>query len=250
MEKEKSYNLAGRRVFIGLPAYDFKVSLKLAVSLAKFVKLTAEHGISVHIGSVCGCSVVSRARNLLVKDFLDTDCTDLFFIDADINFEPEDVLRLLALSDSPKKGIVAGVPRTRDTSCVYITTMYRDENGDITMNGLGMVKATRVATAFMCIRREVLETLVNTHPEWSYYDNRTDRTLNAVFDFKVTEEGYMGEDFLFCDRAREAGYEVWIDPTIKLGHMGVQEYLGDFGNDILYPMISPVPTAVPFPKVA
>jgi hypothetical protein len=60
-----------------------------------------------------------------------------------------------------------------------------------------------------------------------------------VFDFKVTREGYIGEDFLFCDRAREAGYEVWVDPSITLGHMGVQEYVGNFGKDILYPMIVP-----------
>ncbi len=50
----------------------------------------------------------------------------------------------------------------------------------------------------------------------------------------------MGEDYLFCDRARAIGYEVWIDPTIKLGHMGVQEYEGDFGRDVLYPMVNPI----------
>jgi hypothetical protein len=44
---------------------------------------------------------------------------------------------------------------------------------------------------------------------------------------------------LFCDRAREIGHEVWIDPTISLGHMGVQEYEGNFGEDILYPMLVP-----------
>jgi hypothetical protein len=44
---------------------------------------------------------------------------------------------------------------------------------------------------------------------------------------------------LFCDRAREHGFEVWIDPTIKLGHMGVQEFEGNFGADVLYPMIAP-----------
>jgi GT2 family glycosyltransferase len=45
----------------------------------------------------------------------------------------------------------------------------------------------------------------------------------------------IGEDFLFCDRAREAGFEVWVDPTIKLGHMGVIEHKSDFGEDVLYP---------------
>lgn len=239
MQNEQSYNLAGRKLFLALPAYDFKVSLKLAVSLAKLAQQLPQHGIDMTIGSVCGCSVVSRARNLLVRDFLDSDCTDLMFIDADINFEPDDVLRLMAWASDPKKGIVGGVPRTRKANKVYIAQLDQDEEG-VTMNRMGLVRAKRIATAFMMIRREVFERLVNENPQWNYYDHTADKQLNAVFDFLVTDEGYMGEDYLFCDRAREIGYEVWVDPTIKLGHMGVQEYEGDFGADILYPMINPI----------
>jgi hypothetical protein len=239
VEQEQGYSLAGRSVFIALPAYDFKVSLKLAISLARFAQSAPQHGIDIQIGSICGCSVVSRARNLLVKDFLESSCTDLLFIDSDINFEPDDILRLLSWSEDPKKGIVAGVPRTRSEHKTYIANLDYDDGHELTMNSMGLVRATHVATAFMMVRREVFETLVEAHKEWEYYDTRTDRVLNAVFDFKVTEAGYMGEDFLFCDRAREHGYEVWIDPTIKLGHMGVQEYVGDYGKDILYPMIVP-----------
>ena len=224
---------------MALPAYDFKVSLKLAVSLARLAQAAPQHGIDIQIGSVCGCSVVSRARNLLAKDFLESNCTDLIFIDSDINFEPEDVLRLMAWTSEPKKGIVAGVPRVRGEERVYITLLDYDENNELTMNGMGLVRAKRVATAFMMVRRDVFETLVEAHPEWTYHDKKTDRMLPALFDFKLTEEGYMGEDFLFCDRTREVGFEVWVDPTIKLGHMGVQEYLGDFGNDVLYPMVVP-----------
>jgi len=224
---------------VALPAYDFKVSLKLAVSLARLAQQLPQHGVDLSIGSICGCSVVSRARNLLVKDFLESNCTDLMFIDADINFEPEDVLRLMAWASDPKKGIVGGVPRTRKTNKVYIAQLDQDEEG-LTMNKMGLVRAKRIATAFMLVRREVFERLVNENPQWNYYDHSSDRQLNAVFDFLVTEEGYMGEDYLFCDRARAIGYEVWIDPTIKLGHMGVQEYEGDFGHDVLYPMINPI----------
>ena len=239
MEASKAYNLAGRKLFIALPAYDFKVSLKLAISLARLAQLAPQHGIDIQIGSICGCSVVSRARNLLAKDLLDSDCTDLLFIDSDINFSPDDVFRLLAWGSDPKKGVVAGVPRIRDTKPIYIMDLDYDENNELTMNGMGLVRAKRVATAFMLVRRDVFETLVKEHPEWQYFDTRSNRTLSAVFDFKVTPEGYMGEDFLFCDRVREHGFEVWVDPTIKLGHMGVQEYQGDFGRDILYPMIVP-----------
>lgn len=239
MQANKAYDLAGRKLFVALPAYDFKVSLKLAISLARLAQIAPQHGIDIQIGSICGCSVVSRARNLLAKDLLESECTDLLFIDSDINFHPDDVLRLLAWASDPKKGIVAGVPRVRDTRPVYIMDLDYDENNELTMNGMGLVRAKRVATAFMLVRRSVFEKLVAAHPEWEYFDSRSNRTLSAIFDFKVTPEGYMGEDFLFCDRAREQGFEVWVDPTIKLGHMGVQEYQGDFGKDILYPMIVP-----------
>lgn len=240
MRNQESVNLAGRSVFIALPAYDFKVSLKLAISLARFAQMAPQHGIEIQIGSICGCSVVSRARNLLAQDMLESDCTDLLFIDSDINFEPEDVLRLMAWGADPKKGIVAGVPRTRSESKVYIATLDHDgDTNDLTMNGMGLVRAKRVATAFMLVRREVFEVLAREHPEWQYYDKKTDRQLTAMFDFKLTEEGYMGEDFLFCDRAREHGFEVWVDPSISLGHMGVQEYMGNFGEDVLYPMVVP-----------
>jgi hypothetical protein len=239
MQNEKGYDLAGRSLFIALPAYDFKVSLKLAISLAQFAQQAQQHGVDIQIGSICGCSVVSRARNLLAQDLLDSDCTDLMFIDSDINFEAADVFRLMAWTSDPKKGIVAGVPRTRSTTKTYIGTLDHDENGELTMNGMGLVRAKRVATAFMMVRRDVFETLDAAHPEWRYYDERSGRTVPCVFDFMKTDEGYIGEDYLFCDRARAEGFEVWIDPTIKLGHMGVQEYEGEFGKDVLYPMLVP-----------
>lgn len=239
MQQQKSYDLTGKSVFIALPAYDFKVSLKLAISLARFTQVASQHGIAVQIGSICGCSVVSRARNLLAKDLLESNCDYLLFIDSDINFEPEHILRLMAWGEDPKKGIVAAVPRTRSEEKVYIADLDYDDNGELTMNGMGLVRARRVATAFMLIRREVLVTMEAANPDWVYYDKKTDRMVPCIFDFKLTEEGYIGEDFLFCDRARELGFEVWVDPSITLGHMGVQEYVGNFGNDILYPMIVP-----------
>lgn len=239
MEVAKGFDLAGKSVFIALPAYDFKVSLKLAVSLARFAQATSKHGIDLQLGSICGCSVVSRARNLLAQDMLESTCDYLLFIDSDINFEPEDILRLMAWAQDPKKGIVAAVPRTRSETKTYIATLDHDENNDLTMNGMGLVRAKRVATAFMLVRREVFTSMVEAHPDWKYLDARSGRTIPCLFDFQLTDEGYMGEDFLFCDRARALGFEVWVDPSISLGHMGVQEYVGSYGTDVLYPMIVP-----------
>jgi hypothetical protein len=109
------------------------------------------------------------------------------------------------------------------------------------MNYMGLVKAKRVATAFMIIRREVFEKLRDAHPEWLYHDEKKvgDEVI-AFFDFALKDGQYIGEDFLFCDRARELGYEVWVDPTIKLGHMGMEEFAGAFGEDYLYPLMKSI----------
>lgn len=238
MQNQKGYTLAGRKLFFGIPAYDHKVSLKQAISLMRFAQQAPAHGVDITIGSICGCSVVSRARNLIVQDFLESDATDLMFIDADINFDPQDIFRLMAWASEPNVGIAAGIPCARKTEKTYIVTLD-EENGKMTMNGMGLVRAKRVATAFMMVKRQVIVDLVEKNPQWRYWDERRDRNLTAIFDFMVKDNSYVGEDYLFCDRAREIGYEVWVDPTIKLGHMGVQEYEGDFGKEAFYPRVVP-----------
>ena len=245
LKTEASFNLVGRRIMIGLPAYDFKVSIKLAIALASFCVEAPKHGVAIQICNISGCSVVSRVRNLIAKDFLESDCTDLMFIDSDINFNAEDIFRLMAWNTDPKKGIVGGVPVARKKGSVYISTLEQDSDGGIYMNAYGLVKAKRIATAFMLIRREVFETLRDNHPEWQYHDDRVEngnpnKTCYSFFDFQSKPDGYVGEDYTFCDRAVSHGYEVWIDPTIKLGHMGITEFEGSFGEEFLYPLIRSV----------
>jgi len=235
--EQKGFDLAGKKLMIGLPAYDHKVGVKMAISLMKLGQMVMEHGINIQVNSVCGCSVVSRARNVIADQFLKSDCDHLLFIDADMTFNPEDVLRLLAWNQN--KGIVAGAYEARKEGKIYILTLD-SKNNDVVMDNMGLVKAKRVATGFMMIQRQVFTKLAKLHPEWLHKDNADPKeTLYAFFDFLCTPEGYVGEDFLFCQRATDAGFEVWIDPTIKLGHMGVHEYISDFGNDMLYSMLKP-----------
>jgi hypothetical protein len=243
VQNQKGFDLAGKKVMIGLPAYDHKVGLKMAVSLMQLAQKVLEHGIHIQVSSICGCSVVSRARNLIAYEFLQSDCDHLMFIDSDMTFSPDSVIRLLAWNQS--KAIVGGAYQARKEGKVYILSLDGGEGvngteGTVSMDQMGNVKAHRIATGFMMIQRKVFEQMRDAHPEWAHKDTNSDKILHAYFDFKTTPQGYIGEDFLFCDRARELGFDIWIDPTIKLGHMGVHEYLSDFGNDILYPMLTPV----------
>jgi hypothetical protein len=154
----------------------------------------------------------------------------------------DDIFRLLAFNGT--RPIVAGVGCARKKEKVYFSMLDHDEDGNVLMDSMGLVRAKRVGTGFMMIQRQVFETLRDQHPEWKYYDQNHDCDMYTYFDFLLSqEEGYMGEDFVFCERARQAGFTVWIDPTIKLGHMGIHEFEGAFGEDYLYPRLRPVDAA-------
>lgn len=239
MQIEQSYDLTGKKIFIGLPAYDFKIGVKLAMSLAEFCVKAQSHGVNVQMANISGCSVVSRARNSIVKLFLESDCDHLLMVDADMVINADDIFRLLAFNQT--RPIVAGVGVARKKEKVYFSCLDQDADGNVLMDPMGLVKATRVGTGFIMIQRQVFETLKEKHPEWEYFDHNHNCNMVAFFDFKLSqEEGYMGEDFVFCERAREEGFTVWIDPTIKLGHMGLHEFEGSFGEDFLYPRLRPV----------
>jgi hypothetical protein len=238
MQNEASYNLVGKKLFIGLPAYDFKVSVKMAISLAEFCVKAQQHGVSIQISNVSGCSVVSRVRNIIVNEFLESQAEHLLMIDSDMTFNADDVFRMLAWNKT--KPIVAGVGVARKKEKVYFSSLDQDEDNNIIMDRMGLVKVKRVGTGFIMIQRNVFEVMRDAHPEWKYMDQNTGKMLQSFFDFKSTPDGYVGEDYVFCDRAHEHGFTAWVDPTIKLGHMGVMEYEGSFGEDFLYPLLKPI----------
>ena len=111
MQNEAAYDLAGRKLFIGLPAYDFKVGVKLAISLAEFCVKAQQHGVQIQISNVSGCSVVSRVRNIIADQFLESGCDHLMMIDSDMCFNADDIFRLMAWNTT--KPIVAGIGAAR-----------------------------------------------------------------------------------------------------------------------------------------
>jgi hypothetical protein len=206
--------------------------------LAEFALKAQQHGVQVQISNVSGCSVVSRVRNLIADQFLESDADHLFMVDSDMSFNPDDIIRLLAWSQT--KPVVAGIGVARKPEKVFFSMLDQDEDNNIFMDKMGLVKAKRVGTGFIMIQRQVFELLRDAHPEWAYMDQNSGKKLYSYFDFKCTPDGYIGEDYTFCDRVREHGFTVWIDPTIKLGHMGVHEFEGSFGEDYLYPKLKPL----------
>jgi hypothetical protein len=235
-DTEKSINLAGRKLMIAIPAYDGKLNIDSAFALSNLAVQVQSLGVKLYLTHLSGCSLITKARNCLVADFLASDADTLLFVDADVVINADAVLRLMALSMD--KDITAGIYPRRGMDRKFFLDYYLDEQGGLEFDANGLLRVKRIATGFMMIQRHVLETMRDKHPEWSYYNNVNERTDHAIFDLGIMDNEYYGEDYLFCDRAAKDGFTVYLDPSISLPHVGQEKFTRDFNEDVLQPLLA------------
>jgi hypothetical protein len=211
-------------------------------SLASTLLFLPEQGIRCSYQFVIGSSVISKARNELCAHFLMSDCTDLLFIDDDMQWSPNAVLRLLA-SDKP---LIGGVGRMRvqkpnSDPAVWCWRPFHDRDGRLHQDDMGAIEALGFGAAFMLINRRVLHELATVHPEWKrpgandWPQDLRDHYFEFFRQNHEGEEGETSEDYVFCDRWRRHGQSVWVDPTIQLGHVGSWTYQGSIEDAVLVP---------------
>ena len=231
-EKKRPIDLNGRKLMIAIPAYDGRVNIKTAIALAQLSSETAKLGVTLYISHVSGCSLITKARNALVADFLETDADTLLFVDSDVIITADAVLRLLAISKG--KDITAGVyPRRGADRMFFMDIHLTEDTNELVFDENGMLQIRRIGTGFMMIQRHVFETMIKNHPEWRYINDTKNRDEYALFDFGVYNGKYYGEDYLFCDRATAEGFTVFLDPSISLPHVGTQEFERNFEEEAL-----------------
>jgi hypothetical protein len=232
MADEKRVSLEGRKLFIGIPTYDGKLSIKLAYTIAQLMPKALSMGISVQLAHVSGCSIITMARNMLVDQFLKSDCTELLFIDSDVIATADDILRLMAQSGD--KDVTAGSYPRRAKDKKFFMDLYFDENNELVFDG-AMMQIQRVGTGFMLIRRHVIETIAEKSQKYLGQDG-IGQVAN-VFEFTMLDGKFVGEDYSFCDKARAEGFKVWLDVEISLPHVGQEEFTNDFYQEVLTPLL-------------
>lgn len=193
------------RLTVGVPCHGgwkAEMGVSLVMSLAQL-------GLPIHM-SVTRGPYVHDNRETIFSDAVKAGSTHLWFVDTDMVFLPDGIQKLLAL----KKPIVGGNYNTKSTPPVS-TVKLADADGKYRNVPPEEIprepfRCGAVATGFMLIDLEAVTSSTMKPP---------------YFDFARASDGSLvGEDVLFCQRAREAGLEVWCDPTIQLGHIGDQRY--------------------------
>lgn len=217
MAADKLIDLKGRSLMIGIPAYDGKIDINAALNLLQLASMAGPHGISLQVAQIAGSSILPRARNSLIARFIESDCTDFLFLDTDVTFKPEDILRLMAIATN--KDVVGGVyPKKNQETELAVDLLYSETGSPILDTEFNIYEALHVPTGFMLIRRHVIEKMMHAHPELMYAEQTDQLVCYALFDFQLKNQQYYGEDYIFCQRARALGFKVYVDPYISLGH--------------------------------
>lgn len=179
-------------VAIGCPSGDM-VHKSFAMSLASLTATCAKAGIQI-ILTDARSSIASHARSNCVIDALDHKVDYLLFLDSDMTFPRDTVSRLLA----HRKDIVGGTYRKRGPP--FETMGLPMGDGPIEVAS-GIVQMRRLPTGCMLIDMRVFAKLKKPY-------------FMMVSDLKAGIE--YGEDVVFCDRARNAGFTIWCDVDLSM----------------------------------
>lgn len=241
-----------RPMFI-TPCYGGNVTSTFATSLLALNNALWQVGMNGSIRLNSGDSLVTRARNIAVVQFLASpEFTHLFWIDADVGFEPEAVFRLLQAD----RDVVAGAypikrfnwptsipPNLSPAEYIHAHLAYpvnAAEGNDVmalNIDADGFLEVSEAPTGFMAIKREVILSMMERMPELKYTPdgppNNPHRDLYyRFFDVMVDPDTqrYLSEDYAFCRRWRDLGGKIYVDTTSKLSHQGAYTFEGDFAT--------------------
>jgi len=239
-----------KKVFVATPMYGGMCLGTYTQSLIMFLDVMRQKSIPCAISMLFNESLIQRARNSLVNEFLKTDCTHLLFIDADISFNANEIAAMfdadldVICGIYPKKeinwltvetAVKAGVKPTElqyHTGAWVINLVDYKNTVNVPVNE--PLEIWNGGTGMMLIKREVFEKLKETVP--SYINDvvatiDADKPRDRIYEFFATSiepetERLLSEDYHFCRIWRQAGGKIHAAPWVTLGHTGTYTFNG------------------------
>ncbi len=251
---------ANCRLMVATPIYDGAQGTYVRAALGLALAAQAE-GVPVRFEFILHEAQIHRARSLLVDLFVQSDCSHLLFVDADIDFAAADIFAMIAaMMARPDCAILgAAVPRrtvnwpqvaraaarglgkdnaadlARYAGDFALSFRHADERFALT----DLVELSQLGTGLMLIRRDVVETLGARHPELAFRTDARDRqgtgvgeSVHALFLPEIDPSSglMLSEDYAFCRRARDAGFRIWLAPWVRTTHSGPAIFRGSLAD--------------------
>jgi hypothetical protein len=228
MDDSQNTALAGKGVVLATPSRDGRAYFDYTVSAINTFRACDRAGVKCGILLEMNESLLPAGRNRLVAKFLQQDpaFTHLLFVDDDMSWQPESVLRLLAHGED----FVAGPYVRRDETPSPRWTCKLELEPEI--DGRGLTRAFGVGMGFTMISRVALEKMCRVFAHETYEDLSLPGKHHWLFDIEVRDGQINGEDYVFCRKYRETGGTIYVDTTIELGHIGRHEWKANLADGI------------------
>lgn len=241
------------KLFISTPCYDAMVSMQYTISLLNLSNLLNKNNIEFVIDFIGNESLIPRARNKSLNNFIKSNFTHILFIDADLEFSAEAVLDLLKFNKDvvscvyPKKGInfqklIYSIMNDKSNESLdsrgldFAYNILHDKNNKIIKNK-DFIKARHTSTGFMMIKREIINKLCNNNKDLLIKSDelsKKDEEYYGLFCCMIKNKQYLSEDYSFCERVHEVNGEVWINIKHNLTHYGKYGFKSDIKNRSSY----------------
>lgn len=220
----KVVNLTGVRLVIGTPTHDSRFGLPYLRSFMRTIETLRGLGVTCDLITVPGESLITRARNHIVRQFRQTDGTHLLMIDEDMGWEPQSVIRLLVASQDVD--VVGGCGPRKAYPLTFCGNFPGGDHIELHPAN-GLIRLDEIGSGFLLMTRRCLDLMCDTYLELRYIEPPSMMELFALFDCKIEAGRYWSEDFAFSRRWRAIGGTVWADPQITLEHVGQHTFKGD-----------------------
>ena len=249
-------------LFLATPMYGGQCAGMFARSVADLAAICSQNGIPLQMYFLFNESLITRARNYCCDEFMRSPSQHLMFIDADIGFNPHDVIALMALqANEPEKYDIVGGPYPK--KCISwekikmaVDKGVADEDpgvlekfvGDYVFNpknGQGSIQISEpcevleIGTGFMMVTKAAMQKFADTYKEMMYRPDhvRTEafdgsREIMQYFQAEIDPKSkrYLSEDYWFCQKAQEAGLKTWFCPWMKMQHVGTYIFGGSLAD--------------------
>lgn len=229
-------------LYVSTPCYGGVCLQAYVESMLQLQRVCSARGIPMMLDTTENESLVQRARNISLARFYEkTQATHFLFIDADIHFDPESVVRLYTSGHDiscvcyPKKCIMWHQAEEHVSTGKNIVTMSASlvVNFKLASSAIvnGFVEVLDGPTGFMMIKRDVITQMIEKYPELMCVNDHQNRDLDtycALFDCMIdpVTRRYLSEDYAFCRRWQQMGGKIHIDCSSTIGHVGNLRFSG------------------------
>jgi len=257
--KVKIDDLKQNKLFVATPMYGGMAHGMYVKSCLDLQAVMTRYGVETKFSFLFNESLITRARNYLVDEFLRSDCTHLLFIDSDIHYNPQDVIALMALDKDviggpyPKKsinwGAVASAARKhpdmepKELETLVGEYVFNVVKGTSQFSVTEPLEVMEIGTGFMMVKRDVFKKMEEAYPTIRYKPDHVGqanfdgtRYIHAYFDTVIDtkdsitgggSERYLSEDYMFCQMWRKIGGEIYLCPWMKTQHIGTYAFTGN-----------------------